>query len=194
MDFNVVLDLDTVKLEDNGYTWLHTMPIGTYNHGVWGKIEFTVDRLLRFAQNIKSKVRGVDPDVDYDHKDDPAKGKKAAGWVKDAKVDTSGLWLAVEWTPEGRKSIQDREYRYISPEFKDKWTHERTGESFQDVLFGAALTNRPFLKDLLPITMSEIRPAMEVGLSEQVTTLSERVDTMEKLLEGFFVNLKRGGR
>lgn len=176
MDFNTIIELDGLKLSEDGPTWLHAMPYGTYNHPKWGIIEFTQERLSRFVDNIRNKVRGIDPDIDYDHKADPAKGNKAAGWIKDARIDPSGLWIAVEWTPDGWQAVQNKEYRYLSPEFIDEWKHEKTGVSYKDVLFGAALTNRPFLKDLLPISMSEIAPPGQESEKE----LSERVERLER--------------
>jgi hypothetical protein len=107
----------------------------------------------RMATDVKNKVRGTDLDVDYDHK---AQDGKAAGWVKDADGRPDGLWIQVEFTDDAFASIQKKEYRYFSPEFADKWTHPKTGAVHKDVLFGGALTNRPFLKDILPINMSEV--------------------------------------
>jgi hypothetical protein len=187
--FSTPIDLTAFKLAEQGLSWLHTMNFGTYNHPKWGRIEFNPDRLTRFAQNIKAKVRGVDLAIDYEHMNDPSRGNKAAGWVKDAEVRDNGLWVAVEWTPEGWKSVQDKEFRYLSPEFQDEWTHDGTGEVHKDVLFGAALTNRPFLKDLLPITMSEVRSDAEVNLEETVKDLAGRVAFMENLWK---VQLKGG--
>jgi hypothetical protein len=79
----------------------------------------------------------------------------AAGCVKDAKVDTAGLHLQVDFTPAAAKSIQDKEYRYFSAEFVDEWT-DATGAAHKDVLFGGGLTNRPFMKNLLPVNLSEL--------------------------------------
>jgi len=184
VDFSYTIDLSSTQLADGGRTWLHAMTVGTYNHPTWGKIDFTFDRLRQFAQNIKSKVRGVELDIDYDHKNDPAKGSKAAGWIKDADLRSNGLWIAVEFTPEGEKAVKDGEYKYLSPEYRDEWTHERTGETHKDVLFGAALTNRPFLKDLLPITMAEITPLLVAPLDHEpddaLITLSDEVKVLRE--------------
>jgi phage I-like protein len=185
--FSTSIDLSDVQLAEGDLTWLHTMNFGTYQHPKWGSIEFNAERLQRFAQNVKNKVRGIDLDIDYDHKEDPAKGKMAAGWIKDAEVRGNGLWIAVEWTPEGWKSVQDKEYRYLSPEYQDEWKHNGTGETHRDVLFGAALTNRPFLKDLLPITMAEIRTDLEVSLEE-------RISAVERLMEKLYLHVVRGGK
>jgi hypothetical protein len=148
------IDLYGVGLADKDLTWLHAMPVGTKKHPEYGELEFTSERLQRFASNVKNKVRKIDLDIDYEHKQDAAKGNKAAGWIKDAEVRTDGLWLAAEFTETAQKEIKDGEWKYLSPEFNDEWT-DADGNKYEDVLFGAALTNRPFLKDLLPIAASE---------------------------------------
>jgi phage I-like protein len=182
-NFNYIIDLAGLQLSE-GRTWLHAMPVGEYSHPVWGKIPFTPERLFRFADNVKNRVRGIDPDIDYDHKQDPAKGNKAAGWIKGAEARGDGLWIDVEFTNEAIRAINEKEYKYLSPEFKDEWAHERTGQKYKDVLFGAALTNRPFLKDLLPITMAEIGPLEPVRLSEadRQAIVEEAVQAMRKEL------------
>lgn len=148
------VDLDSIKFNDAGsVTWLQALPVGTYTHPIHGKIEVTPERVQRFALNVKSKVRGTDLDIDYDHKE---KSGEAAGWVKDAEARSDGLWLAVEWTQDALSKLKNKAYRYFSPEFVDAWTHPKTNQKFQDVLFGGALTNRPFLKDILPINLSEV--------------------------------------
>jgi hypothetical protein len=133
--------------------WIQALPLGTYQHPLHGEIKITPDRVKRFAQNVKDKVRGQDLDIDYDHKEQDG---RAAGWVRDAEARSDGLWLLVEFTDVAAKSIRSKEYRYFSPEFVDEWEHPKTTQKYQDVLFGGALTNRPFLKDILPINLSEV--------------------------------------
>src|SRR5690606_11266953 len=41
-------------------------------------------------------------------------------------------------------------------EFVDTGKHPKTGEVHHDVLFGGGLTKRPFLKDILPINLSDL--------------------------------------
>jgi len=129
------------------------MPLGEYNHPVHGKIKITPERVARFAENVTNRVRGTDLDIDYDHK---ALTTEAAGWVKEAKAESDGLHLLVEWTDDGAKKVKNRSYRYFSPEFADEWSHPKSGQKFTDVLFGGGITNRPFLKDILPINMSDL--------------------------------------
>jgi hypothetical protein len=144
------VDLHARRLDDTG--WIQALPTGVYEHPVYGTLEFSLERLKRFAANVKSKVRGIDPDVDFDHKEHSG---RAAGWIKDAVVKPEGLFVQVDWTQAAADAIRAGEYRYFSPEFDDEWTDQH-GVKHEDVLFGGALTNRPFLKDLLPVNLSEI--------------------------------------
>lgn len=149
-------DLNRTELSEVEQTqWVHALPVGEYNHPVFGKLSFTKDRIARFVQSVRDKVRGIDPDIDYDHKMDPSKGAKAAGWVKDAEQRDDGLWLLVEWTTEALKSLRTKEYRYFSIEFADEW-EDNTGKKYKDVVQGGALTNRPFMKNLVPVNLSEV--------------------------------------
>jgi len=154
--FTYLSDLTGTELsEETNIQWVHAMPIGTYPHPKYGPLEFTPERVQRFAQSVKDKVRGIDPDVDYDHKLDPSKGRSASGWIKDADARNDGLWLLVEWTKNGKEAINNKEYRYFSPEFVNEWENSQ-GQKFKDVVLGGALTNRPYLKDLVPVNLHEI--------------------------------------
>ena len=152
------VDLEKVTLADAAGTitsWVHALPYGTYSHPIHGALVFDSAKLSALASSVKSKVRGVDPDIDYDHKTDPAKGGQAAGWVKDAEVRTDGLWLNVDWTADGAKDIKEKKYRYFSADYADEWTAP-DGKVYQDVLNGGGLTNRPYMKNLIPVNLSEL--------------------------------------
>jgi phage I-like protein len=137
-------------------------------------INITSDRIARMVQNFKDNVREIELDIDYDHKEQTG---KAAGWVKDMESrGNSGLWFAVEFTPEAYKALANREYRYFSPEFADEWEHPKSGVTYQDVVCGGAITNRPFLKDILPINLSEA-----FALSANPPKQGENVDLLRKL-------------
>lgn len=175
-------ELSGVQLSDSADepTWIQALPLNEYTHPLHGKIKITPERAQRFADNVKANVRGQELDIDYDHK---AKRDDAAGWVKDAEArlnetdpKKNGLWLAVSWTQEARQKIKDKAYRYFSSEFKDEWTHPSTNATFKDVLFGGGLTNRPFLKDILPINLSELT---EENPKEGSTVSKELKDKLE---------------
>lgn len=152
-NFGFWVDMATVTLDDKNVSTIQAMPLGEYEHPVHGKIKFTPERIKTFADNVNNKVRGQDLDIDYDHK---VQTMEAAGWVQAAEATPNGLALKVEWTTKAAERIRAKEYRYFSPEFADEWQHPKSGKKFNDVLFGGALTNRPFLKDILPVNLSEL--------------------------------------
>jgi len=160
-----LVSLDSIKLSEDGTCWLQAMPIGVYHHPYHGKIEFNEDRVKRFADNVNNGVRGQDLDIDYDHKEYSG---IAAGWVKAAESrGDQGLWLQVGFTPKGADAIKNKEYRYFSPEFVDEWEHPVTKQKHSDVMFGGALTNRPFLKGIMPVNLSEFEMFDTGKLSEE---------------------------
>src|SRR5262245_25989773 len=148
------VDTSKFTLSDDG-TWVHALPFGSYQHPLHGEMVFDAAKLSALAASVTSHVRGIDPDIDYDHKTDPAKGNKAAGWLKGAKVDANGLQLKIDFTPQARQELADKQYRYFSPEFADEWT-DAQGTVHKDVLMGGGLTNRPYMKNLFPVNLSEL--------------------------------------
>jgi phage I-like protein len=149
------VDLAPLNFADGeNLIWAQALPLGTYKHPLYGDVVVTPERVQRFASNIKDNVREIDLDVNYDHREHTG---KAAGWIRDAEDrGLEGLWLQIEFTEPARDAVKKGEYRYMSSEFTDEWEHPKTGDKHQDVFYGAALTNRPWLKDILPINMSEV--------------------------------------
>jgi hypothetical protein len=175
--FFFVIDLKQKPLQfsdENGLTWIQGLPLGTYDHPLHGRITITPARIANFVRNFHDKVREIDLDIDYEHKEF---GSQAAGWVVEMEDrGTDGLWLQVEWTPKALQALRDKEYRYFSPEFADVWKHPKSGQKFKDVVFGGAITNRPFLKDIMPINLSEFGHEQQQGdktMDELLRQLSE---------------------
>ena len=88
--------------------------------------------------------------VDWEHAQDRraplGERADAAGWIKSVVVREGTLMARVEWTPEGRKSIEEKAYRYISPTFAHTVEIGPGGNlDGGDVLHvtGAGLVNRP---------------------------------------------------
>lgn len=165
-DVLYLVDLSGVTFSESDNTgWVHALPIGTYQHPVYGKMQITADKIRAFAEGVKAKVRGIEPSINYMHGAGTAGDGEAAGWVKDAEARGDGLWLFVEWVSEAAQKIKEKKFRYFSAEYHDKWT-DATGKTFKDVLFGGALTNRPYMKNLLPINLSEATVESLVEFSE----------------------------
>jgi len=138
--------------EQNGgnSTWVHALPIGSYKHPIYGTIDITSERAKNFADGVNSKIRGIDLSINYVHDNNNI----AAGWVKKSEARSDGVWLFVEFTPDAQSKVKNKEWRYFSSEFEDEW-EDPQGVKHKDVMFGGALTNRPFMKNLVPINLSE---------------------------------------
>lgn len=126
---------------------------GKFNHPSYGEFEITSQVLSEMKANFDARVRGVDIAFDYFHESE----KEASGWVKELQLREDGqeLWAVVDWTPKAKQKLADRELRYFSPDFSFQWTEPENGTIYKNVLFGGALTNRPFVKEMKAIVANE---------------------------------------
>lgn len=175
--FSFLIELAKLKFDegsngDGTSSWIMAMPLGKYKHPDYGMIDITPERVSRFADNVNKNARGIALDIDYDHKEYSG---EAAGWVKQAEAKPDGLWLLVDWTQKAYEAIKSKAYRYFSPEFDDAWSDPRTGEKFKDVLFGGGITNRPFLKGIQPLNLSEFYTDRKVALKENGSMDPEQI-------------------
>ncbi len=145
----------SIKLGDNKVVPkdVQVLRVGKFNHPQYGAFEITRATLAEMKANQDNKVRGIDMAFDYFHDSD----KEAAGWVDGLELREGGdeLWANVCWTPTAERKLAERELRYFSPDFAFNWKDPETGTSFNNVLFGGGLTNRPFVKEMKAIVASE---------------------------------------
>jgi len=190
-----ITDITGISLAENedgsATSWVHALSLGEFRHPFWGKLKFDAKRIKNFADSVTNRVRGIDLAIDYSHNSDG----EAAGWVQSAEARPNGLWLLVEWTAQAAEQIKAKRYRYFSSDFADEW-EDSSGTKHTDVLFGGGLTNRPFLKNLVPVNLSELQatereeeedePMKELlkalGLSEDATE-EEALDALKQLSE-----------
>ena len=132
---------------------VQVLRVGKFNHPKYGEFEITRAVLQEMKDNFDNRVRGVDIAFDYFHESD----KEASGWPTQLflKEDDTELWADVDWTPKALAKLSERELRYFSPDFAFKWTDPETNKTYNNVLFGGGLTNRPFVKDMAAIVASE---------------------------------------
>jgi hypothetical protein len=129
---------------------IQIMKIGKFDHPVYGVFEIDSGVMERVVENFNNKVLGIDICVDVNHEPN----HEAVGWFKRVYVQSNALLAAIDWNEEGVCLIKDRAYRYFSPEWGD-WKNPETGDIHKDVLFGGAITNRPFLKSMQPLSLSD---------------------------------------
>jgi hypothetical protein len=154
------IDLEGLQLREGETSkWIQATRLGVFQHPIYGKLDFSLGELKKYVQNYLLGVKGQDLNIDFAHEEFRA---DAAGWVKDVEIRTSesntnhnGLWYLVEFTSEGVKSLTSKAYRYFSIDFSPKWK-DPFGKVYTNILNGGALTNRPHLKGMKPITLNEL--------------------------------------
>jgi phage I-like protein len=135
------------------------VPLMTTTNGVVQNgdkpFEITASDLELYAESIRAQAGRVP--FDYDHSFAEKGDSRAAGWIQADTVEVDGdtIYASVEWTPKAAASIRDGEYRFVSPEF-DPPARDTEGLVTRAARFvAAALTNRPFLKKLGAVTLSD---------------------------------------
>lgn len=135
--------------------WVHYAPFGRWSHPTFGTTYMTVDKAHKMVKNFNDNVRGIDIMTDYEHGMDPAKGNKASGQIVKAEVRGDGLWTLVKFTTNAVKEIKDGEWKYWSPSFHERWTNPMDDVEHEAVIEGGALTNKPWIKGMVPLNFSE---------------------------------------
>lgn len=174
-----LIDLDTIELSEAGDPkWIQLFPYDTYLHPRYGVLEMNQAKAQEMADHVNNRTRGIDLDIDYEHKEGPD-GGRAAGWIVKAEAREDGLYGLVSWTKKAVSEIKEKVYRYFSPEFTDEWTDTK-GVTHKNVLFGGALTNRPFLKNIAPINLSEHYAELDKFLSDNDPAYREDKKQLEE--------------
>ncbi len=167
--FYYLTDISNIELQvegDKKSSWIEIFREGKWNHPKHGIIEGTKKLFNDFILNWKNNVLGREIALDKTH--NPEDG--ATGWVKDIKIVGDRLKALIEWTPWGIDLIENKGFKYFSPEYRDSYTNKETGEVHNNVLFGGALTNRPFLTDLSPIILSEDINLQQTSIAQNIPT------------------------
>ena len=155
MRINKTSFYSSINLDENKTvpSEVQVLRIGKFNHPTYGLFEITKNTLSEMKANFDANVRGLDMSFDYFHDSE----KEASAWVNSLELRENGneLWALVEWTPKAQTKLMERELRYFSPDFSFKWTDPEKGMSYNNVLFGGGLTNRPFVKEMKAIVATE---------------------------------------
>lgn len=125
---------------------------GKFKDMFFGDFEIKPEHLSNMKKNFDDKVRGVDLAIDYSHMNHDV----AAGWIKELESTGTELWATVDWTPPGREKLKNKEFRYLSAEFSFEYEDNESDKKYGPTLYGAGLTNRPFVKNMAPaVQLSE---------------------------------------
>lgn len=125
--------------------WVHLLPAGELRT-VDGRGPYRVASLHSIAASLKDGEKLI---IDECHSTDHAQrvggSAPARGWIVALQAREDGLWGKVEWTGEGRRLMEDKAYRGLSPAV----LHDKA-KNVLGVL-RASLTNTPNLKGLVAL-------------------------------------------
>lgn len=146
---------DDIPTYDFGESLVQIAPIGIFQGTTpdGGAMEENITK--EALDMVLANYDGSEILLDVDHRSMRSldSDTKAAGWIYDLKVvdglgRLDGLYGRIRWTDYGRRLIETREYRFISPVFK-------VADGMPFMLVNAGLTNRPALETIMPILNSK---------------------------------------
>lgn len=178
---------------EDGLIEVQLLKTGTFKDPRYGKFSITRKMFSEMIDNFKKGTRGQEISIDYIHKADDV----AAAWIKELYEkpykDGYGLFAKVKPTGSGKKSLSEEEFKYLSADFDPNYIDNEKGEKHGCVLEGAALTNRPVIKGMQPVQLSEeltgedanmdgVKPyeEIEIELNEMKNKYSPLIKLMEE--------------
>lgn len=112
------------------------------------------------------KSMGQEIPIDYDHAFSEGRESPAAGWYDSLSRQGDSLYATVRWNEKARQEIASGMYRFFSPEFAANYPSE-TGQPEGFTILSGALTNRPFLRGMTPVALSqEVEEAVEAWAAD----------------------------
>ena len=117
-----------------------------------GRLEMRLDDPDTVIRASFQRAAGHVLPIDFDHRSFAGQGQadtRAAGWITGMDVEGSRVWASVEWTDEGRKALETRSYRFVSPVFRN------LPDGRVVLIEGAGLVNVPALPQLRQVASKE---------------------------------------
>lgn len=146
--------------------WVHLLPAGEVR---------TIDgrgpyRAGDFATLMSASIpAGHKLPLDENHATDLAAPRggpaPARGWIVELEERADGVWGRVEWTGEGRRIMEDKQYRGVSPVI----AHRADGTI--TAIRRASLTNTPNLTGLVTLHSQQPGPTMNADDMEIIRKL-----------------------
>ncbi len=127
--------------------WIRLLPLGRVELSD-DREGFETDAAALAGLVADFEARGVDLVVDYEHQSMTGDRAPAAGWIKELRAMTDGLWARVEWTDQAQTYLRSREYRYFSPVLRLEPATRRPV-----ALLSVALTNTPAMRQVPPLVL-----------------------------------------
>jgi|ETNvirnome_6_100_1030635.scaffolds.fasta_scaffold01205_7 phage I-like protein len=154
------------------------MRTGEFTHARYGVFEITENTMDEVLANfVPDRIA-----VDFNHnsaREGSPEETRAAGWIqnifKENQDDRLSLMAEVRWTEAAQEFISNEEFRFVSPEFTWAYTNPETGETSGAKLLAFALTNRPFLPGMSPVTLAQTSSSLAPLLLATVDKVEESI-------------------
>ena len=177
--------------DEEEYSLIEMLREGSFKHPRFGDVNINRKLFIKLIQNYINNV--LDREISFDLNHNPDTG--AYAWLKKLyirrrsfkdKKARNVLVGSASFTEEGKELVKNKKYKYFSieyhPNFIDK---ENESIEYGPVVFGGALTNRPFIPSMKPITMSEDntttvndgKPAVIDSTNSDTSVVSSFIDT-----------------
>lgn len=175
--------MNEIKINEHGETEVQIAKIGKVfgsdRNGNAVEQNFTDEAFAKIAEDLNSGNKEIL--IDQDHKSlkpGVERDTTAAGWASGFKVvPGKGLFGTIKWTDIGRKLIENRCFRWLSPVFK-------LNENKEPVeLVNAAMTNMPAQKGIEPIINSAPVEISEQNLTKETLIMEITRDALVQLIK-----------
>lgn len=139
------------------FRWMHVCPLGEHPWTSADGKERIIQVIDKEACELMAKSYPLDvPNsrIDLDHESmDADKLTASYGWGQRAEAREDGLWVEVEWNPNGHELVANKVYRFNSPCFPRGGLVDLGGGRYRITQLGViALTNDPNLRGQKPLT------------------------------------------
>lgn len=155
-------------------SWIQLARTGTWRGYGNGFAEFTFDADL-YEEIVRNfcATKNRELPLDFEHGAESTdggvfqRGAPAQGWIRELRFNADMLEGRVDWVmaQPGVGYVRDGAYKYISPAVIFDSIDRVTGKPIGAELTSAALTNRPFLDGMKPVTASR-RAANGVAMTK----------------------------
>ena len=194
--FSSRIPQESFQFSDSGDINIQCLREGKFKHPWYGTLKFDRSFFNSMIKNFDADI--PNPEIAFDFKHDSESG--AAAWITKLFTEGTNLMASVNLTPKGRKAIEEKEFKYFSIEYTDDYVEyqyeeatDKNGKATEieqkishgPTTLGGGLTNRPFIKGMAPVSLSEDGKFIELEeLTEEPQFNKEVEDSMdEKTLE-----------
>lgn len=168
--------------------WFHLVPIGKFP----GVLQLANGKSIRVIQHIDSAAISAIANnfhdkilVDFEHRSSlPDGDTAAAAWLTKVESRAEGLWGMFDFSDLGKTAVENKRYRFLSPELDvDATSASKDGDTVRPLaLRSVGLTNRPNMKSLTPLSNKQTVDAASSRVENQNAADQAGKEQMKELI------------